>query len=138
MDVSSFILFLLCPMRENIDSYKQLRVFKESFNLALEIFQRTKSFPAEEKYSLTDQIRRSSRSVCLNLGEAWRKRRYPKSFISKLSDSEAEACETQISLLFANECGYMSAEIAAAFEKRYENVIGMIVNMINNPDQWKI
>jgi four helix bundle protein len=85
-------------MKGKISSYKELDVFNESFNLALEIFRLTKGFPFDEKYSLTDQIRRSSCSVSLNIGEAWRKRRYPKSFIAKLSDSETEACETQISL----------------------------------------
>jgi four helix bundle protein len=79
-------------MKGKISSYKELDVFNESFNLALEIFRLTKGFPFDEKYSLTDQIRRSSRSVSLNIGEAWRKRRYPKSFIAKLSDSETEAC----------------------------------------------
>ena len=125
-------------MREDIDSYRDLRVFNEAFNLALEIFRITKSFPADEKFSLTDQIRRSSRSVCLNLGEAWRKRRYPKSFIAKLSDCETEACETQISLMFAKEFGYISSEILTAMDKRYDKVIGMIVTMINNPDKWII
>ncbi|MCX6275482.1 MAG: four helix bundle protein [Bacteroidetes bacterium] len=93
-------------MAETINSYKELRVFNEAFQLAMEIFQLTKKFPSEEKYSLTDQIRRSSRSVCLNLGEAWRKRRYPAAFVAKLSDCESEACQSQISLMFAKECGY--------------------------------
>ena len=89
-------MWVLCAVREEINSFKDLRVFKEAFSLAMEIFKATKNFPPEEKFSLTDQIRRSSRSVCLNIGEAWRKRRYPKHFVSKLSDSEGEACETQI------------------------------------------
>ena len=97
-------------MAEKIDSYKELRVFNEAFRLAMEIFQLTKKFPTEERYSLTDQVRRSSRSVCLNLGEAWRKRRYPAAFVSKLSDCETEACESQISLMFAKEYGYISPE----------------------------
>ena len=125
-------------MKEKIESYKDLNVFKESFDLALEIFKLTRSFPPEEKYSLTDQMRRSSRSVCLNIGEAWRKRRYPKSFISKLSDSEGEACETQISLRFAKEFGYVTDELFVSYERRYDKVLGMLVKMINNPEKWVI
>ena len=85
-------------MAERINSYKDLRVFQDAFELAMEIYQMTKLFPPEEKYSLTDQLRRSSRSVCNNIGEAWRKRRYKAAFIAKISDAETEACETQISL----------------------------------------
>ena len=79
-------------MAERINSYKDLRVYQKSMDLAMEIFQLTKSFPIEEKYSFVDQIRRSSRSVCTNIAEAWRKRRYRAAFIAKLSDSETEAC----------------------------------------------
>ena len=125
-------------MAEKITSYKELRVFQEAFRLAMEIFQLTKEFPTEERYSLTSQIRRSSRSVCLNLGEAWRKRRYPAAFIAKLSDSETEACESQISLMFAKECGFITNETFLKMEARYENVIGMLVRMIDNPDKWTI
>lgn len=125
-------------MAERIYTYKDLRVFKEAFELAMEIYQITKSFPMEEKFSLTDQVRRSSRSVCNNLGEAWRKRRYKAAFIAKLSDSETEACETQISLQFAQRCNYISLEILNNLETRYEKVIGMIVKMIDNPDNWLI
>ena len=125
-------------MAEKIDSYKELRVFNEAFRLTMEIFQLTKKFPTEERYSLTDQVRRSSRSVCLNLGEAWRKRRYPAAFVAKLSDCETEACESQISLMFAKECGYITNELFGKLELRYENVIGMLVNMIDNPDKWTI
>lgn len=125
-------------MAERIYTYKDLRVFKEAFELAMEIYQITKSFPMEEKFSLTDQVRRSSRSVCNNLGEAWRKRRYNAAFIAKLSDSETEACETQISLQFAQRCNYISLEILNNLETRYEKVIGMIVKMIDNPDNWLI
>jgi four helix bundle protein len=125
-------------MGERIKSYKELRVFQESFKLAMEIFELTKKFPSEEKYSLTDQIRRSSRSVSLNIGEAWRKRRYKAAFIAKLSDSETEACETQISLMFASECKYITSEELNTLESRYENVIGMLVRMIDDPDSWTI
>jgi four helix bundle protein len=117
-------------MADRINSCKDLRVFNEAFELAMEIFQVTKSFPSKKKYSLTDQIRRSSRSVCNNLGEAWRKRRYKAAFIAKLSDSETEACETQISLQFAQRYKYIPLETLNNFEVRYEKVIGMLVKMI--------
>ena len=97
-------------MAEIIRSYRELRVYQLAFETAMEIFVMIKKFPAEEKFSLTDQIKRSSRSVCMNLGEAWRKRRYKAAFVAKLSDSETEACETQISLEFAYKCSYISEE----------------------------
>ena len=86
----------------NIRSYKELRVYQAAMDAAMEIFELTKRFPPEEKYSLTDQIRRSSRSVCTNIGEAWRKRRYPAHFVSKMSDSEGEAEETRVWIEFRN------------------------------------
>ena len=85
----------------NIRSYRELRVYQAAFDVAIEIFELTKSFPPEEKYSLVDQIRRSSRAVCSNLAEAWRKRRYPAHFVNKLSDSEGEADETRVWLEFS-------------------------------------
>ena len=100
------------------------------------VFQKTKSFPKEERYSLTDQIRRSSRSVCANLAEAWRKRRYEASFLSKLSDAEAEGAETQVWLEFAVQCGYLEVEAAQELSASYDNILGKIVNLINNPQPW--
>ncbi len=88
--------------------YKDLIVYKKAYSAAMEIFGETKRFPKEEIYSLTDQIRRSSRSVCANIGEAYRKRIYPKHFVSKLSDSDGECTETMIHLDFAKDCGYLS------------------------------
>lgn len=125
-------------MSTRIHSYKDLRVFNEAFELAMEIYQMTKLFLSEEKFSLTDQIRRSSRSVCNNLGEAWRKRRYKAAFIAKLSDSETEACETQISLQFAQRCGYIPIKTLNTLEGRYDLVISMLVRMINDSDKWLI
>ena len=93
---------------EHIASYKELRVYQKAMTAAMRIFELTKHFPVEERYSLTDQIRRASRSVCSNIGEAWRKRRYPAHFVSKLSDSEGEAEETRVWLEFSWRCGYMS------------------------------
>ena len=91
-----------------IRKHTDLKVFQLSFEAGMEIFELTKSFPKEEKYSLTDQIRRSSRSVSGNIAEAWRKRKYPKSFIAKLSDSEGEAAETQVWLDYSLKCEYIN------------------------------
>lgn len=95
----------------------------------MEIFELTKGFPREETYSLTDQVRRSSRSVCANLGEAWRRRRYEAAFLSKLNDSEAEATETQVWLEFAVKCGYLGSEVGRELYKTY---------MILHPENWTI
>lgn len=94
-------------MAEKIKTHRELKVFQLSFNAGMEIFNLSKSFPKEEKYSLTDQIRRSSRSVSGNIAEAFRKRRYPKSFVVKLSDAEGEAAETQVWVDYALECKYL-------------------------------
>jgi len=99
-------------MAERINSYKELRVYQHAMDLAMEIFHLTKSFPKEEKYSLVDQIRRASRSVCTNLAEGWRKRRYKAAFIAKLSDAETEACETQVWIEFSKRCEYLNEETA--------------------------
>ena len=106
------------------------------FEVAMQIFKMSKSFPIAERYSLTDQVRRSSRSVCANMAEAWRKRRYEASFLSKLSDAEAEAAETQVWLEFAFQCGYFKEEYFQTLSVAYDNILGKIVNLINNPQQW--
>lgn len=121
-----------------IRSHKELDVYKMAFNSALEIFELTRSFPKEETYSLTDQIRRSSRSVCANLAEAFRKRRYPKNFVSKLSDCEAEAAETQVWLDFSVECRYIEQSIYEDLFKKYDFIIGKLVNMARSPEKWSI
>ena len=125
-------------MAERINSYKDLRVYQKSIDLAMEIFQLTKSFPIEEKYSLVDQIRRSSRSVCTNIAEAWRKRRYRAAFIAKLSDSETEACETQVWIEFSLRCEYIDIEKARFFDEEYNQVLAQIVLMIDGADKWLI
>lgn len=107
-----------------------------AFEAAMRIFELSKSFPAEERYSLTDQIRRSSRSVCANLTEAWRKRRYEGAFLNKLSDAETEAAETQTWLEFAVKCGYLTAEIGRELYQTYDQILGKVVNMINHPKPW--
>ena len=114
----------------------QLDVYKMSVNAAMELFHLSKSFPKEEMYSLTDQIRRSSRSVSGQLGEGWRKRRYEAAFISKLSDAEAEAAETQTWIEFAVRCGYVDTDTGRALFKTYDEIISRIVAMINNTDTW--
>ena len=104
----------------------------------MQIFEITKCFPQEERYSLTDQIRRSSRSVCANITEAWRRRRYEGNFVYKLNDAEAEAAETQTWLEFAVKCRYLKAEAARPLYKLYDRVLGKLVIMIQQPDKWVI
>jgi four helix bundle protein len=123
---------------EHISSYKELRLYQKAMAAAMRIFELTKHFPIEERYSLTDQIRRASRSVCSNIGEAWRKRRYPAHFVSKLSDSEGEAEETRVWLEFSWRCGYMSKSEASDLDTEYDQIIGQLVRMIDRPDQWII
>lgn len=123
---------------KKIVRHTDLDVYEDAYNCAMTIFETSKAFPKEETYSLTDQIRRSSRSVCSNLAEAWRKRRYEKSFISKLNDSEAEAAETQVWLQFAVDCQYASRELAAELYSQYDALIGRLVNMANHPEKWTV
>jgi len=121
-----------------IVSHTELRVYKLSFELGMEIYKLTQSFPKEEKYSLTDQIRRSSRSVSGNIAEAWRKRRYPKSFVAKLSDSDEAAAETQVWLEYALGCNYISQELFNELNEKYNHLLGMLVTMMINPDKWSL
>ncbi len=121
-----------------IRSHRDLEVYQIAFEAAMEIFEVTKEFPREEVYSLTDQIRRSSRSVCANITEAWRRRRYERSFVYRLNDSEAEAAETQTWLEFAVKCGYLDAEVARSLYKTYDRILGKLVVMIRQPQKWVI
>ena len=125
-------------MAGKIENHTDLQVYQKAFDAAMEIFELSKSFPKEETYSLTDQIRRSSRSICANLAEGWRKRRYQAMFISKLADAEGEAAETQVWLEFAVKCKYVKREEAAPLYAVYREVIGMLVSMINHPELWVI
>ena len=118
--------------------HTELDVYKKAFDAAMEFFVASKSFPKEETYTLTDQIRRSSRSVCANLAEAWRKRRYEAALVAKLCDSESEAAETQTWLEFAVKCGYMDREPAAVLYQSYDEILRMLVAMINSPQTWTI
>ena len=102
------------------------------------LFDLTKRFPKEEQYALTDQVRRSSRSVPANIAEAWRKRRYPAAFVSKLNDAEGEAAETQTHIEIALRCRYLAEEDARSLDARYEDILGKLTNMAANPDQWTI
>ncbi len=121
-----------------IDSAKDLEVYKKAYSLAMEIFEATKRFPIEERYDLTDQIRRSSRSVCLNLREAWAKRRYEAHFVSKLTDYDAENSETDSSLDFAKDCGYIDLEQHQSLRAKNREVGKMLGSMINHPNSFLI
>jgi four helix bundle protein len=123
--------------KKTIRRHTDLEVYQRAFAAAMRIFELTKSFPKEERYSLTDQIRRSSRSVCTNIGEAWRKRRYQAAWISKLSDSEGEAAETQVWLQFSVECGYLSRETGVELYTEYDAILSMLVDMIIHPEEWR-
>lgn len=119
-----------------VTRHQDLDVYRKAFDAAMQIFLASKGFPKEETYSLTDQIRRSSRSVCANLAEAWRKRRYEAAFVAKLSDAEGEAAETQTWLEFAVKCEYLDREKAKELYLVYDEVLSMIVAMIVSADRW--
>jgi four helix bundle protein len=119
-----------------ITSHEELDVYKMAFEAAMRMFELSRCFPREEIYSLTNQICRSSRSVCANITEAWRKRRYEGSFVSKLSDAEGEAAETQTWLRFAVACGYMDTKSAADLHQTYDFILGKLVTMISRPGPW--
>ena len=121
---------------KRINSVRELEVYRLAFDTAMEIFEITKSFPKEEKYSLTDQVRRSSRSVCTNLAEGWRKRRYKAVFINKLSDAEQEAAETQTWLEFALKCNYINKEIFKRLDDKYEHAFAMLITMERKVDTF--
>jgi four helix bundle protein len=123
---------------QNIRSYKELRVYQAAIDAAMRIFELTKRFPTEERYSMVDQMRRSLRSVCSNIGEAWRKRRYPAHFVSELSDSEGEAEETRVWLELAFRCNYISKTEATELDQTYDAIIAQLVRMIEHPEQWSI
>jgi four helix bundle protein len=125
-------------MAELISNHKNLRVFQLSFEAGMEIFSLTKKFPKEEMYSLTDQIRRSSRSVSGNIAEAFRKRKYPKAFVSKLIDCEGEAAETQVWLDYALNCNYIDQKTHNPLYDKYDHIIAMLINMRNKPQNWSL
>jgi len=119
-----------------IENYKDLKVYQLAYQLAKEIFEQTKGFPKEERYSLTDQIRRSSRSICTSIAEAWRKRRYSKNFINKLTDADAECSETQVWVDFSLDCKYINEEVYKSWTQGYEEVGRMLNGMIGSVDKF--
>lgn len=119
-----------------ITRHTDLEVFQRAFEAAMQVFERSKNFPKEEMYSLTDQVRRSSRSVAANITEALRKRRYEAAFIAKLSDAETEAAETQTWLQFAYRCRYLDEPTFSALNNEYEQIIRMLVSMAVNAKKW--
>jgi len=125
-------------MAGKIKRHTDLDVYKPAFKAASRIFKLSKNLPKEERYSLTDQIRRSSRSVCANIAEAWRKRRYKDAFVNSLNHAEAEAAETQVWLEFCVECVYWDESIVRELTKIYDFIIRKIVNMIRFPEEWSI
>lgn len=123
---------------EKIKSFRELKVWQRAMDAAMRVFEISRSWPVEERFALTDQTRRSSRSVAADIAEAWRKRRYPAAFISRLNDAEAEAAETQTHVEVASRCAYVSPEDAAALDDEYEQVLSMLVAMATHPDRWTL
>ena len=117
--------------------FRELRVYQLAFKLAMEIFHESKKFPPEEKYSLTDQIRRASRSVPTNIGEGYRRKRYPKMFVSKMSDADGEGTETQVWIDLAQACGYISEQLQMEWRNGYEEVGRMLGGMMAHPDRFQ-
>lgn len=120
-----------------VRSFKQLRVYEGAFEAAMRVFEPSKAFPPDERYSLTDQIRRSSRAICANIAEGCSKRRYPAHFASKLSDAHAEAEETRVWLEFAARCGYLSTDVGRELGDRYDKIASQLVLMLSRPAQWQ-
>ena len=125
-------------MGARIQNCQELTTYQNAMKAAMEIFNLSKAFPPEEKYSLVDQVRRSSRSVCANLAEAWRKRQYEAAFVAKISDAESEANETQVWLEFSDRCGYLKPEVAKDLQKKYDHIIAQLVRMRSEPTKWRI
>lgn len=123
---------------EKIRNFRELRVYQSAIKAAMEIFELTRSFPAEEKYSMVDQMRRSSRSVCANIAEAWRKRLYKAHFVSKLSDSAGEADETRVWFELAFLCRYISKEDFERLDETYDLIAGQLVKMMSQPEKWTL
>ncbi len=119
------------------NGFRDLTVYQKAFTLAMEVFEITKKFPSVEKYALTDQVRRSSRSVCRAIGEGYRKRQYPKHFSAKMSDADMENTETQISLDFAMSCKYITPEECNDLRKKSEEIGKMLNHMVENPEKFK-
>jgi len=119
-----------------VRSFKELNVWQNSIELAVLVFEHSKSFPSDERFSLTDQVRRASRSIASNISEGWRKRRYVAVFISKLNDSEGEAAEVQTCTEIVRRCGYWPDALASDFDQRCEHILAQLVKMIDEADRW--
>lgn len=119
-----------------VERFRDLQVYRDAFRAAQQIYDRSSEWPKAERYALTDQIRRSSRSVNANIAEAWRKRLYPKAFVNKLSNADAEAAETRSWLDFALAHEYLSKAIYNELDDQYDKVQGSLVNMMNDPHRW--
>ena len=124
--------------RKPIRHFRDLDVYQNALAVGLRVYELTKRFPNEERYALTDQVRRSSRSVRANIAEAWRKRRYEAAFVAKLSDAETEAAETQVHLEFAFRHRYMANAEFGSLDDAYEKIIGQLVRMIDQSQKWLI
>ena len=123
-------------MGKMVQSHTELESYRKAFEAAMHLFEQSKTFPKEETYSLTDQVHRSSRSVCANLAEAWRRRRYRAAFVNKLNECEGEAAETQTWIEFAVRCAYLDRGCGRALYQAYEEVLRLLVAMIQDPDRW--
>lgn len=121
---------------QQLKGFRDLRVYQLAYKLAMDIFRESKSFPKDEKYSLTDQMRRSSRSIAANIAEGFRKRQYPKMFLSKLADADGETAETQVWLDFALDCEYLSKEKHDELLSRYEEIGRMLGAMMSMPEKF--
>lgn len=121
---------------QRIRSHKELRVWQRAMDAAMQVFEVSKRFPVEERYSLTDQVRRSSRSIAANTSEAWGKRRYPAAFVAKLYDAVSEAAETRTWLEFARRCQYLAPEEVQVLDEAFDRIIGQLITMASRPDQW--
>lgn len=119
-----------------IRSRRDLKVWNKAMDAAMAVFEATKSFPADERFSLTDQVRRSSRSSPAQISEAWRKRRYAAAFVSKLNDAEGEAAETQTHIELSRRCKFLSNQKAAELDAVYEEILSMLATMGNHPEKW--
>ena len=122
--------------KKSVRHFRDLEVYRRAFRASMEIFEMTKTFPREERFSMVDQVRRSSRSVCSNIAEGWRKRKYEPVFCNKMTDSMQEASETQCWLEFAQACHYISNDIFLRMDQEYENIIGMLISMEKKSDKF--
>ncbi|MDF1526748.1 MAG: four helix bundle protein [bacterium] len=125
-------------MTKFVQDFSELKVYKNAIEAAADIYKTTKAFPPEERYSMVSQIRHSSSSVCSNIAEAWMKRLYRAAFVAKLSDSISEAAETIVWLEMAERCNYLHREKRVQLESNYRGIIGQLVKMTNQADQWLV